>query len=203
MAQREHQAPHCRALCHLCPGTRPSSTHLDPPVQSGLGQGHQQGTQRTHSGHSRRGPAHSKDTSLSPPSSCLVQTWATTTFRPSVAGSQRWPEGWRAPGAGRATLEGEVGCCPRGWGVGRLECWPSLQGTKVPRLLTGPKPATGPAVSFKQVPHRPHAPRVPSAGRRRPCRGPVVHQKGTRMGVSSEASQDALVAMLPRMRTNK
>lgn len=119
---------------------------------------------------------------------------------PARRGGQR---GGELQGAGRATLEGEVGCCPRGWGVGRLECWPSLQGTKVPRLLTGPKPATGPAVSFKQVPHRPHAPRVPSAGRRQPCRGPAVHQKGTRMGVSSEASQDALVAMLPRMRTNK
>ena len=69
-------------------------------------------------------------------------------------------------------------------GVGGLECWPGPQGAKVLRLLTGPKPAAGPAVSSKQVPRRPRAPRLPSAGRRRPCRGPAVHQKGTRMDLS-------------------
>lgn len=56
VAWRGHQAPHGRAPCHLRPGTRPSSTRLDPPVQSGLGQGHRQGTQHTHSGHSEERP---------------------------------------------------------------------------------------------------------------------------------------------------
>ena len=57
VARREHPAPHSRVLCHLCPGTRPASTRLDPPVWSGLVQGHQQGTQCTHSGHSEERPS--------------------------------------------------------------------------------------------------------------------------------------------------
>ena len=32
VARREHPAPHSRVLCHLCPGTRPASTRLDPRV---------------------------------------------------------------------------------------------------------------------------------------------------------------------------
>lgn len=178
---------------------------LHPP-RSPCGQGWSRATSRGHSAPTRatqrRRPAHSKDASLSPPSSCLVQTWATMTFRPSVASSQRWPEGWRAPGGRRGNPEGEVGCCPRGWGgVGGLERWPSPQGAKVPRLLTGPKPAY--RACREQVPRGPRAPRVPSAGRRRPCRGPAVHQKGTWMGASGEASQDPLVAVLPRMRISR
>lgn len=69
------------------------------------------------------------------------------------------------------------------------------------------KAAHWPQASYRacreQVPHRPRAPRVPSAGRRRPCRGPAVHQIGTQTGASGEASQDPLAAVLPRMRTSR
>ena len=78
---------------------------------------------------------------MSPSSSCLVQTWATMTFRPSVAGSQRWPEGWRAPGGRRVTLEREVGCFPRGlegWNAGLVPRVPKCRGCSLaPSQLQG------------------------------------------------------------------
>ena len=113
--------PGFSATCALGQGQPP------PASIPQCGQGWSRATSRGHSAPTRatqrRGPAHSKDASLSPPSSCLVQTWATMTFRPSVASSQRWPEGWRAPGGRRGNPEGEVGCCPRGWGGGGVGGW--------------------------------------------------------------------------------
>lgn len=123
--------PGFSATCALGQG------QLPPASIPQCSRGWSRATSRGHSAPTRatqrRGPEHSKDASLSPPSSCLVQTWATTTFRPSVASSQRWPEGWRAPGGRRGNPEGEVGCCPRGWGGGGLEGWNAGPVPRVPK----------------------------------------------------------------------
>ena len=139
--------PGFSATCALGQGQPP------PASIPQCGQGWSRATSRGHSAPTRatqrRGPAHSKDASLSPPSSCLVQTWATMTFRPSVASSQRWPEGWRAPGGRRGNPEGEVGCCPRGWGGG-LEGWNAGPVPRVPKCQgcsLAPSQPTGPAAS--------------------------------------------------------
>lgn len=111
--------------------------HAPPASIPQCSQGWARATSRGHSAPTRatqrRGPAHSKDTSLSPPSSCLVQTWATTTFRPSVAGSQRWPEGWRAPGGRQGHPRGGSWVLPQGvggWRVGMLAQSPGYQSAK-------------------------------------------------------------------------
>jgi len=111
--------------------------HAPPASIPQCSQGWARATSRGHSAPTRatqrRGPAHSKDTSLSPPSSCLVQTWATTTFRPSVAGSQRWPEGWRAPGGRQGHPRGGSWVLPQGvggWTVGMLAQSPGYQSAK-------------------------------------------------------------------------